>query len=92
MTASPDRSAFRALVRAGNTIVPVWRELLADLTTPVAAFTRVVGSDPGGEVGQQLAPHRDNGVARSDQRPEGGAIRAGGQAPNRRKKQEWAPV
>ncbi len=47
MTSSPDRASFRALARAGNTIVPVWRELLADLTTPVAAFGRVVGSEPG---------------------------------------------
>jgi anthranilate synthase component 1 len=46
-THSPDRTGFRALARAGNTIVPVWRELLADLTTPVAAFTRVVGDGPG---------------------------------------------
>jgi len=35
------------LVRAGNTVVPVWRELLADLTTPVAAFARVVGTEAG---------------------------------------------
>jgi anthranilate synthase component 1 len=27
--------------------VPVWRELLADLTTPVAAFLRIVGDEPG---------------------------------------------
>ena len=27
--------------------MPVWRELLADLTTPVAAFARTVGDDPG---------------------------------------------
>jgi len=47
LTASPDRAAFRAWARAGYTIVPVWRELLADLTTPVAAFTRVVGDEPG---------------------------------------------
>ena len=47
MTASPDRATFRALARSGNTIVPVWRELLADLTTPVAAFARVVGPEPG---------------------------------------------
>ncbi|HET6966517.1 MAG TPA: anthranilate synthase component I [Acidimicrobiales bacterium] len=26
-------------------VVPVWRELLADLTTPVAAFTRLAGGD-----------------------------------------------
>jgi len=47
LTASPDLAGFRALVRAGNTIVPVWRELLADLTTPVASFSRVVGQEPG---------------------------------------------
>jgi len=28
-------------------VVPVWLELLADLTTPVAAFSRVVGDEPG---------------------------------------------
>ncbi|MCU1463881.1 MAG: anthranilate synthase component [Acidimicrobiales bacterium] len=28
-------------------MVPVWREVLADLTTPVAAFLRVVGDEPG---------------------------------------------
>ena len=47
MSGSPDRLGFRALARAGNTVVPVWRELLADLTTPVAAFSRVVGDEPG---------------------------------------------
>jgi len=47
LSSSPDRAAFRALARDGNTVVPVWRELLADLTTPVAAFSRVVGDEPG---------------------------------------------
>ncbi|HEX9530661.1 MAG TPA: chorismate-binding protein [Acidimicrobiales bacterium] len=28
-------------------MVPVWREVLADLSTPVAAFLRVVGDEPG---------------------------------------------
>ncbi len=32
---------------AGHTVVPVWRELVADLTTPVAAFARVCGDGPG---------------------------------------------
>ncbi|MEA3018582.1 MAG: anthranilate synthase component [Actinomycetota bacterium] len=27
--------------------MPVWREVLADLTTPVAAFLRIVGDEPG---------------------------------------------
>ena len=42
----PSRDEFRALA-AQYTVVPVWRELLADLTTPVAAFARVVGDEPG---------------------------------------------
>lgn len=37
---------FRRLA-AGHTVVPVWRELVADLTTPVAAFARVCGDGPG---------------------------------------------
>ena len=36
----PTRHEFRALARQ-HTVVPVWRELLGDLTTPVAAFSRV---------------------------------------------------
>jgi anthranilate synthase component 1 len=43
---SPSRDDFRSLAR-DYTVIPVWRELLADLTTPVAAFSRVVGSEPG---------------------------------------------
>ncbi len=42
----PSRDDFRALAR-GHSVVPVWREILADLTTPVAAFMRVVGDEPG---------------------------------------------
>jgi anthranilate synthase component 1 len=30
-----------------HTVIPVWRELLADMTTPVAAFARLVGDQPG---------------------------------------------
>ena len=45
MTSS--REDFRALARE-YTVIPVWRELLADLTTPVAAFCRLVaGDEPG---------------------------------------------
>ena len=40
------REEFRALAREYRA-VPVHRELLADLTTPVAAFLRCVGSEPG---------------------------------------------
>jgi anthranilate synthase component 1 len=42
----PTRADFRALA-ADYTVVPVWRELVADLTTPVAAFARIVGDDAG---------------------------------------------
>jgi anthranilate synthase component 1 len=42
----PSRDEFRTLARSFS-VVPVWQELLADLTTPVAAFARVVGEEPG---------------------------------------------
>ena len=42
----PSREEFRALAEQYS-VVPVWQELLADLTTPVAAFSRVVGDEPG---------------------------------------------
>ena len=42
----PSRDDFRALAR-DHTVVPVWRRVLGDLTTPVAGFARVVGGDPG---------------------------------------------
>jgi anthranilate synthase component 1 len=42
----PTREEFRALAERYS-VVPVWQELLADLTTPVAAFCRVVGDEPG---------------------------------------------
>ncbi|MGI9118895.1 MAG: anthranilate synthase component I [Acidimicrobiales bacterium] len=42
----PSREEFRALAR-DHTVVPVWREVLGDLITPVAAFARVVGDGPG---------------------------------------------
>jgi len=40
------RDEFRAMARQYRA-VPVHRELLADLTTPVAAFLRCVGDEPG---------------------------------------------
>ena len=46
MSAGPSREEFRALA-ARHRVVPVWRELLADLITPVAAFSRIVGDEPG---------------------------------------------
>jgi anthranilate synthase component 1 len=42
----PTRDEFRALATQYS-VVPVWNELLADLTTPVAGFVRVVGDEPG---------------------------------------------
>lgn len=44
MTTSRDE--FTALA-ADHTVVPVWRELVADLTTPVAAYARLCGDGPG---------------------------------------------
>jgi anthranilate synthase component 1 len=42
----PSRDEFRRLARE-HRVVPLWRELLADFTTPVAAFARLVGDGPG---------------------------------------------
>jgi anthranilate synthase component I len=43
----PTREEFHQLA-ASYTVVPVWRELLADLTSPVAAFIRLThGGEPG---------------------------------------------
>jgi len=42
----PSREEFRALART-HTVVPVWTELLADLETPVSAFAKLVGTEPG---------------------------------------------
>jgi anthranilate synthase component I len=43
---SPSRDQFRSLART-HTVIPAWRELLADLTTPVAAYARLVGEGTG---------------------------------------------
>ncbi|GAC1315816.1 MAG: anthranilate synthase component I [Acidimicrobiales bacterium] len=42
----PSREEFHALA-ADHTVVPVWEEVLGDLITPVAAFLRCVGDEPG---------------------------------------------
>jgi anthranilate synthase component I len=43
----PSRDEFHKLAR-DYTVVPVWRELLADLITPVAAFARLTrDNEPG---------------------------------------------
>ena len=44
MSHLPDRETFRRLAR-DHRVVPVWRTLLADLTSPVAAFARLCGPD-----------------------------------------------
>lgn len=47
MDVSPSREEFHVLA-ANHSVVPVWRELLADLITPVAAFARLCGDDQPG--------------------------------------------
>jgi anthranilate synthase component 1 len=42
----PSPSEFRELAR-DYTVVPVWREVLADLETPVSAFVKLVGEREG---------------------------------------------
>ncbi|MGH9190035.1 MAG: anthranilate synthase component I [Acidimicrobiales bacterium] len=40
---SPSRETFRALA-ADHTVVPVWREVVADLETPVSAYLKLAGA------------------------------------------------
>ncbi len=50
MDTAPSRDEFVELARE-HTVVPVWREVLADLETPVSAFAKLVGpgsDDPPG--------------------------------------------
>ena len=42
----PSLDQFRALAR-DHTVVPVWREVLADLETPVSAYRKIVGAGEG---------------------------------------------
>jgi len=46
----PSRDDFRSLART-HTVVPVWREVLADLETPVSAFMKLVGAEADGASG-----------------------------------------
>ncbi|MFT4658282.1 MAG: anthranilate synthase component 1, partial [Ilumatobacter sp.] len=46
MRFQPTRDEFHAHA-AEHTVVPVWTELLADLETPVAAYSKLVGDEPG---------------------------------------------
>ena len=49
-TVRPSRDEFRALA-ADYRVVPVWREVLADLETPVSAFVKLVGPGTDGPPG-----------------------------------------
>ncbi|HEX5097562.1 MAG TPA: anthranilate synthase component I, partial [Acidimicrobiia bacterium] len=46
MTVTPSLDEFVALAR-DYTVVPVWREVLADLETPLSAFAKLVGEREG---------------------------------------------
>jgi anthranilate synthase component 1 len=46
MRVRPDRSSFEALA-ASWPLVPVWTELLADVSTPVGVFPALAGEGPG---------------------------------------------
>jgi anthranilate synthase component 1 len=46
VSARPSREDFLALAR-DHTVVPVWREVLADLETPVSVFAKLVGDGEG---------------------------------------------
>src|SRR5262245_62609933 len=46
----PTREEFLKLAR-DHTVVPVWREVLADLETPVSVFLKLVGANPAGPPG-----------------------------------------
>ncbi|MFB0927743.1 MAG: anthranilate synthase component I, partial [Acidimicrobiales bacterium] len=46
MSSGPSREQFHEWA-ATYTVLPIWRELVADLTTPVAAFARLVRDEPG---------------------------------------------
>jgi len=46
MTPRPTRDEFFDLAR-DYSVVPVWREVMADLETPVAAYLKLVGAGPG---------------------------------------------
>ncbi len=57
---SPTREEFLAKARQGN-LIPVWREVLADMETPVSAFRKIAGGRPNSfllesvEGGERLA-------------------------------------
>ena len=46
MNIYPSREEFQKLAST-NTVIPVWKEMLADVETPVAAYMKLVGDKPG---------------------------------------------
>ena len=54
MTVSPTRDEFVALA-ADHGVVPVWRELLADLETPLSVYARLRGDGSWGGANQLRA-------------------------------------
>jgi anthranilate synthase component I len=42
----PDRAGFDAMAR-DHALVPMWSELLADVSTPVGVFPGLAGDGPG---------------------------------------------
>ncbi len=44
-TYAPDIETFRRIARSGS-VVPVYREILADLETPVSAYMKIAGDSP----------------------------------------------
>ena len=83
---TPDRAGFGALARE-YTVVPVYRELLADQVTPVGIYSRLVGEDDGfllesvdrGETWGRFSFVGRRPLATLEAR--GGSVRVGGDLP-----------
>ena len=60
----PDRETFSALAREWP-LVPMWAELLADVSTPVGLFPAARGRGPGDPAGVGRALANDGGATRS---------------------------
>jgi anthranilate synthase component 1 len=88
VTIRPTRDEFVGLAR-DHTVVPVWRELLADLITPVAAFARLTRDNEAGfllesvEHGERWSRWSFVGRrAAATLRARGRAVRVDGQVPD----------
>jgi len=73
----PSREDFGRLA-ATHTVVPVWREVMADLITPVAAFARCVGDEPGFLL-ESVEHERWNRFSFMGRRPQAMLVSRGGQ-------------